>query len=61
LTELQFPQVPDNVARFHCNPDTVVAVFLDQMGFARWPDPGPDWGPRRPSPTAAGPSKGCGG
>jgi hypothetical protein len=29
-------------------PDTVVAVFLDQMGFARWPDPGPDWGPERP-------------
>ena len=24
-------------------PDTVVAVFLDQMGFARWPDPAPDW------------------
>src|SRR5262245_35889178 len=25
------------------DPDTVVAVFLDQMGFARWPDPAPDW------------------
>jgi len=24
-------------------PDTVVAVFLDQMGFARWPDPAADW------------------
>jgi len=24
-------------------PDTVVAVFLDQMGFARWPDPAKDW------------------
>src|SRR5262249_42695427 len=24
-------------------PDPVVAVFLDQMGFARWPDPAPDW------------------
>jgi hypothetical protein len=24
-------------------PDTVVTVFLDQMGFARWPDPAPDW------------------
>ena len=24
-------------------PDAVVAVFLDQMGFARWPDPAPDW------------------
>lgn len=29
-------------------PDTVVAVFLDQMGFARWPDPAADWGPQRP-------------
>jgi transposase len=25
-------------------PRTVVAVFLDQMGFTRWPDPAPDWG-----------------
>jgi transposase len=24
-------------------PRTVVAVFLDQMGFARWPDPAKDW------------------
>jgi hypothetical protein len=24
-------------------PDGVVAVFLDQMGFARWPDPAKDW------------------
>jgi hypothetical protein len=24
-------------------PDRVVAVFLDQMGFARWPDPATDW------------------
>jgi hypothetical protein len=24
-------------------PDRVVALFLDQMGFARWPDPAPDW------------------
>src|SRR5262249_15431683 len=26
-------------------PDTVVAVFLDQMGFTRWPHPAADWGP----------------
>jgi hypothetical protein len=25
-------------------PRSVVAVFVDQMGFARWPDPGSDWG-----------------
>ncbi len=24
-------------------PRSVVAVFLDEMGFSRWPDPGPDW------------------
>ena len=29
-------------------PRSVVAVFLDQMGFARWPDPAPDWGAERP-------------
>jgi hypothetical protein len=26
------------------SPRSVVAVFLDQMGLARWPDPAPDWG-----------------
>jgi len=29
-------------------PRSVVAVFLDQMGFRRWPDPAPDWASRRP-------------
>lgn len=24
-------------------PRSVVAVFLDEMGFRRWPDPAPDW------------------
>jgi transposase len=24
-------------------PRSVVAVFLDEMGFSRWPDPAPDW------------------
>ena len=24
-------------------PESVTAVFLDQMGFARWPEPAPDW------------------
>ena len=36
-------------------PKDVVAVFLDPMGFARWPDPAPDWG------AAAAPSRGGGG
>jgi len=26
------------------DPKRVVAVFLDEMGYTRWPDPGPDWG-----------------
>jgi transposase len=30
------------------SPDTVVAVFLDQMGFARWPDPARDWAAATP-------------
>lgn len=25
-------------------PRSVTAVFMDQMGFSRWPDPGRDWG-----------------
>src|SRR5947209_6723601 len=29
-------------------PGEVTAVFLDQMGFARWPDPAPDWGAEAP-------------
>ncbi len=24
-------------------PDEVVVLFLDEMGYYRWPDPGPDW------------------
>jgi transposase len=29
-------------------PRSVAAVFLDEMGFSRWPDPGPDWGAATP-------------
>jgi transposase len=29
-------------------PKEVTAVFLDQMGFARWPDPAPDWASEAP-------------
>lgn len=25
-------------------PNEVAAVFIDEMGFARWPEPAPDWG-----------------
>lgn len=27
----------------HRYPNSVVAVFVDEMGFSRWPDPAPDW------------------
>jgi hypothetical protein len=29
-------------------PRSVVAVFVDQMGFTRWPEPAPDWGAEPP-------------
>jgi transposase len=29
-------------------PDEVVALFLDEMGYARWPEPAPDWGASAP-------------
>ncbi|SRR6266536_1344420 len=31
-------------------PDEIVALFLDEMGYTRWPDPAPDWGPAAPAP-----------
>jgi transposase len=31
-------------------PDDVVALFLDEMGYARWPEPAADWGPVAPAP-----------
>ena len=31
-------------------PGRVELVFLDEMGYARWPDPGPDWAGRAPAP-----------
>jgi hypothetical protein len=39
-------------------PRSVVAVFLDQMGFTRWPDPGPDWGAERPVADRRGAKQG---
>jgi DDE superfamily endonuclease len=39
-------------------PDTVVAVFLDQMGFARWPEPAKDWGPAAPLADRQGSKQG---
>ncbi len=31
------------------DPERVVAVFVDEMGYTRWPDPGPDWGALPPA------------
>ena len=31
----------------------VVLVFLDEMGYARWPDPAPDWAASAPAPPPA--------
>ncbi|WP_201372825.1 IS630 family transposase [Ktedonobacter robiniae] len=31
-------------------PSRFVALFVDEMGFFRWPDPAPDWGARAPAP-----------
>jgi DDE superfamily endonuclease len=39
-------------------PDTVVAVFLDQMGFSRWPDPAPDWAATAPLADRQGSKQG---
>jgi transposase len=39
-------------------PATVVAVFLDQMGFARWPDPAPDWAAAAPVADRQGSKQG---
>lgn len=35
-------------------PDAVVALFLDEMGYTRWPEPAPDWGPAAPAPRPVG-------
>src|SRR5689334_2644215 len=34
-------------------PGRVVAVFLDEMGYTRWPEPGPDWAGTAPAPRPA--------
>lgn len=43
-------------------PERVALVFLDEMGYTRWPEPGPDWTARAPAPPpetdrAAGPNR----
>lgn len=39
-------------------PGTMVAVFLDQMGFARWPDPAKDWAGTTPVANRQGSKQG---
>lgn len=31
-------------------PEAVAVLFLDEMGYTRWPEPGRDWGPAAPAP-----------
>lgn len=33
------------------SPGQVVTLFMDQMGFSRWPDPGSDWVAAAPQPA----------
>jgi transposase len=42
----------------HRYPDSVAAIFLDEMGFRRWPDPGPDWGAAAPVADRQGSKEG---
>ena len=35
-------------------PDEIVVVFLDEMGFTRWPEPAPDWAATVPVAQRAG-------
>jgi hypothetical protein len=39
-------------------PGAVVAVFLDQMGFARWPEPAKDWASAAPVADRQGSKQG---
>jgi transposase len=32
-------------------PDEMVALFLDEMGYYRWPEPAADWAPAAPAPA----------
>src|SRR5579859_358653 len=40
------------------NPDEVVLVFMDEMGFVRWPQGGRAWMPTPPEPTLSLPCAG---
>jgi DDE superfamily endonuclease len=39
-------------------PRSVVAVFLDEMGFSRWPEPAPDWAGAPPQADRRGANNG---
>lgn len=50
------PKVAHLMACLHAAavaPERVVAIFLDEMGYQRWPEPGPEWMPRAPTPPLA--------
>lgn len=42
------------------DPGGVVAVFWDEMGYTRWPDPDRDWGPLAPAAPAVADRLGSG-
>jgi hypothetical protein len=51
------PEYASKLARLeHClaeaaaHPDELVVVFLDEMGYYRWPSPTRNWGPAAPAP-----------
>src|SRR5262249_54499730 len=41
-------------------PESVTAVFIDEMGFSRWPEPGRDWGGQAPVADRLGANNGLG-
>src|SRR5205814_3464716 len=54
---LRLMRVPGQARR---HPGQVEAIFLDEMGYTRWPDPGPDYGGPTPVADRRGASNGLG-
>jgi hypothetical protein len=38
-----------------CYPDQVLVLFMDEMGFFRWPHPAPNWMEQAPAPSTVAP------
>jgi hypothetical protein len=52
---LRLMRVPGQARR---HPGQVEAVFIDEMGYTRWPDPGPDYGGPTPAADRRGANNG---